>query len=93
LYRDDGLAVFKKMNARSGGKARKVFCEILGDLGKITVQRNLKVVSYLDVTLNLTTGKYELSNLSIQIIDKVNDRDALIAKEGHWAYRLRSTGT
>ena len=59
LYRDDGLAIFKNMNARSGGKARKVLCEILGDLGlKITVKSNLKVVNYLDVTLNLTTGKY-----------------------------------
>jgi len=81
------------MNARSGDKARKVFYEILGDLGKITVQNNLKVVNYLDVMLNLTTGKYGHSDLSIQIIDKVSDRDALIAKEGHWAYRLRSTGT
>ena len=61
LYRDDGLAVFKNMNPRSGDKARKVFCKILGDLGlKITVQSNLKIVNYLDVTLNLTTGKYYL---------------------------------
>ena len=31
----------------------------IGDLGlKTTVQSNLKVVDYLDVTLNLTTGKY-----------------------------------
>ena len=59
LYRDDGLAIFKNMNARSGDKARKVLCEILGDLGlKITVKSNLKVVNYLDVTLNFTTGKY-----------------------------------
>ena len=59
LYRDDGLAVFKNMNPRSGDKARKVFCKILGDLGlKITMQSNLKIVNYLDVTLNLTTGKY-----------------------------------
>ena len=59
FYRDDGLAVFKNMNARSGDKTRKVFCQILDDLGlKITVQSNLKVVNYLDVTLNLKTGKY-----------------------------------
>ncbi|KAL9966710.1 hypothetical protein ACROYT_G024826 [Oculina patagonica] len=59
LYRDDGLAIFKSMNARSGDKVRKKFSEILGNLGlKITVQSNLKVVNYLDVTLNLTTGKY-----------------------------------
>ena len=59
LYRDDGLAIFKNMNARAGDKARKDFSKVIGDLGlKITVQSNLKVVDYLDVTLNLTTGKY-----------------------------------
>ena len=59
LYRDDGLAVLKNMNARAGDKARKAFSKVIGDLGlKITVQSNLKVVDYLDVTLNLTTGKY-----------------------------------
>ena len=59
LCRDDGLAIFKNINTRSGGNVRKKFSEILGNLGlKITVQSNLKVVNYLDVTLNLTTGKY-----------------------------------
>ena len=57
LYRDDGLA--NAMNARAGDKARKDFSKVIGDLGlKITVQSNLEVVDYLDVTLNLTTGKY-----------------------------------
>ncbi|KAL9983795.1 hypothetical protein ACROYT_G006025 [Oculina patagonica] len=47
------------MNARAGDKARKAFSKVIGDLGlKITVQSNLKVVDYLDVTLNLTTGRY-----------------------------------
>ena len=59
LYRDDGLAIFKNINTRSGDNVRKKFSEILGNLGlKITVQSNLKVVNYLDVTLDLTTGKY-----------------------------------
>ena len=59
LYRDDGLAIFKNINTRSGDNVRKKFSGILGNLGlKITVQSNLKVVNYLDVTLNLTTGKY-----------------------------------
>ena len=59
LYRDDGLAIFKNINTRSCDNVRKKFSEILGNLGlKITVQSNLKVVNYLDVTLNLTTGKY-----------------------------------
>ena len=47
------------MNTRSGDKAWDVSCLILGDLGlKITVQSNMKIFNYLDVTLNLTTGKY-----------------------------------
>ena len=59
LYRDDGLAVFKNMNARAGDRTRKALSKVIGDLGlKITVQGNLKVVNYLDVTLNPTTGRY-----------------------------------
>ena len=59
LYRDDGLAVFKNMSARSLDKARKDFSKILGELGlQIIAQSNLKIVNYLDVTLNLTTAKY-----------------------------------
>ena len=55
--RDDGLAVFK--NARAGDRARMDFSKVIGDLGsKITVQSSLKVVDYLDVTLNPPTGKY-----------------------------------
>ena len=53
------MAVFKNMKARSADKAQRVFCKILGDLGlKINVQRNMKIVNFLDVTLNLSTGKY-----------------------------------
>ena len=44
-------AIFKNMNARASDKARKDFSKVTGDLG-------LKVVDNLDVTLNLTTGKY-----------------------------------
>ena len=47
------------MNARAGNKARKDFAKVIWDLGlKITVQSKRKVVDYLDVMLNLTTGKY-----------------------------------
>ena len=61
LYRDDGLAVFKNMSTRSLDKTRKEFSKILGELGlQITAQSNLKIVNYvyLDVTLNLSTGKF-----------------------------------
>ena len=35
-------------------------------------------------------GHHELQDVSIQLIDKVNAKDDLLAKEGQWAYRLRS---
>ena len=47
-------------SARSLDKARNVFSQILGELGlQITAHSNLKIVNYLDVTLNLSTGKYQ----------------------------------
>ena len=59
LYRDDGLAVFKNVSARILDKTTKNFSKIFGKLGlKITGQANLKIVNYLDITLNLTTGKF-----------------------------------
>ena len=35
-------------------------------------------------------GHHGLPDVSIQLIDKVNDKDDLLAKEGHSVYRLRS---
>ena len=46
-------------SARSLDKAKKFFSQIL-ELGlQITAHSNLKIVNYLDVTLNLSTGKYQ----------------------------------
>ena len=57
LYRDNGLAAFRSTSARSLDNARKDFSKILEELGlQITAQSNLKIVNYLDVTLNLSTG-------------------------------------
>ena len=35
-------------------------------------------------------GHHGLVDVSVKLIDKVNDKDRLIEKEGQWAYRLRS---
>ena len=52
LYSDDGLTEFKNVSARILNKTRK-------NVGlKINAQGNLKIVNYLDITLNLTTGKF-----------------------------------
>ena len=57
LYRDDGLAVFKSTNTRALDNTRKDFSKCFAELGlKITAQSNLKIVNYLDVTLDLFTG-------------------------------------
>ena len=59
LYREDGLAAVENLNGRAADKTRKEFTRIFGALGlKITVQYNLKVADFLDVTLNLNNGKY-----------------------------------
>ena len=59
LYRDDGLAVFENLSGGAADKARKEFTRIFGDLGlKITIQSNVKVADFLDVTLNLSNGKF-----------------------------------
>ena len=50
LYRDDGMAAFRNTSARSLDKARKIFSQILRELGlKVTAHSNLKIVNYLDV--------------------------------------------
>ena len=59
LYRDDGLAVFRNMGPITAEKIKKRFVQCFGDIElKITVQSNMKVVNYLDITLNLSNGKF-----------------------------------
>ena len=58
LYRDDGLAVFRNVSGHDADKIRKTMIGIFNNLGlKITIQTNLKVVDFLDVTLNLHDGE------------------------------------
>ena len=55
LYRDDGLGAFRNMGPRTADKLRKRFSKLFETFGlKITIQTNLKIVNYLDITLNLT---------------------------------------
>ena len=60
LYRDDGLAVIKSRSARLADKTRKELHKAFEQFGlKITAEANLYVVNFLDVTFDLTTGKYK----------------------------------
>ena len=64
LYHDDGLASFGYTSGPQVDRIRKEFIKIFKedfDLS-ITCETNLKAVDFLDVTLNLTTGKYQPYN-------------------------------
>ena len=58
LYRDDGLAVLNQ-TPREIERAKKEICQIFARNNlKITIEANKKVVNFLDVTLDLNTGKF-----------------------------------
>ena len=60
LYRDDGLAVLKNASGHQADKVRKDTIRIFKDLGlDITIQVNLKIVNFLDVTFNLHDGTFQ----------------------------------
>ena len=59
LYRDDGLAAFKSISGSEADRIRKNMTRIFQKLGlKITINCNLKIVHFLDITFNLNNGKY-----------------------------------
>ena len=58
LYRDDGLSAFNK-TPQEIEKIKKDLCKIFRDNDlKITVEANLSRVNFLDVTLDLKSGKH-----------------------------------
>ena len=60
LYRDDGLAVFKNISGPQAEKIKKSFQSIFKQNGlDIVIQCNLKIVDYLDITLNLNDGTHK----------------------------------
>ena len=64
LYRDDELVFFGYTSRPQAHRIRKGFIKLFKedfDLS-ITCETNLKAVNFLDVTLNLTTGKYQPYN-------------------------------
>ena len=85
LYRDDGLACFHGMDGPTSDRVRKNIICLFNRLGlSITIQTNIKVVNFLDVTFNLNTGTYQLYN-------KPNDRPLDIStKSNHPPCIIRS---
>ena len=59
LYRDDGLAALKSQSARRLDRVRKDIIQVFKSEGlDITCEANLIITDFLDVTLDLSTGKY-----------------------------------
>ena len=59
LYRDDCLSCFKKISGPDSEKIKQKMCKILKENGlKITVECNLTITDFLDVTFNLKSGIY-----------------------------------
>ena len=59
LYRDDDLSCFQNMTSPQAERVKKKICETFQSCGlKITIETNLKITDFLDVTLNLKNEKY-----------------------------------
>ena len=59
LYRDDGIAVCKA-TPREIEKTKQEVCNVFKSNGlKITIEANKKVVNFLDVTFDLSSGSYK----------------------------------
>ena len=59
LYRDDRLSRFQNLSGPESEKIKKNLCKIFKKHRlNITVECNLQITDFLDVTLDLRTGKY-----------------------------------
>ena len=59
IYKDDMLALSYNTNGPEQDRLRKDVIRVFQELGfRVTIDVNLKVVNFLDVTLDLDRGKY-----------------------------------
>ena len=59
LYRDDGLAAFKNTSGPQADRIRKDITKLFKQHGlNITIQTNLKIANFLDVTFDLANESY-----------------------------------
>ena len=57
--RDDGLAILQNCSGQRMDNIRKKLIKLFKDESlDITVETNLKITDFLDITLNLSTGKF-----------------------------------
>ena len=85
LYRDDGLALFKRTSGPQAERKRKEIIKHFKNHGlAITIQSNLHIVNFLDVTLKLTDGSYfpyRKPNNTTQYIDARSNHPPSILKQ------------
>ena len=73
LYRDDRLSVFKNKSGTQLERIKKNLQKTFKDFGlEIVVESNLRIVNYLDVTLNLKNGSFEPCHKQDDIIQYIN---------------------
>ena len=73
LYRDDGLSVFKNKSGTQLERIKKNLQKTFKDFGlEIVAESNLKIVNYLDVTLNLNNGSFKPCHKPDDIIQYIN---------------------
>ena len=67
IYRNDGLACFENVSGPKADRSRKDFINIFRKEFQLSIvcETNLKIVNFLDVTLNLTTSKIFLISQAI----------------------------
>ena len=62
LYRDDGLSCFQNISCPDSEKTKKKMCKIFKEnFLNITVECNLAITNFLDVTFDLKSGNFYLS--------------------------------
>ena len=60
LYRDNGLILLRNPNGQLSDRIRKNAIKLFKDIGfKIAIEANLKLVNFLDATLNLANSTYK----------------------------------
>ena len=60
LYRDDGLGYLRKTTGSGAERVKKTIIKHFKELGlRLTIDDNLKVTNFLDLTLNLNTGTHQ----------------------------------
>ena len=85
LYRDDGLAVFRNISGSMAERIKKDITKSFKDLGlRITIETNRRTVNFLDVTFNLSSGKfypYRKPNDKPLYINRLSDHPPSILRQ------------